>query len=101
MKLNKILEVYTDDLSVGFLYEMEKTKSYDPEYMKNEDWCFTSTLESSNHNINEFGCTGEWNKLSMLLFVNDHEDKIKKIITHLEYTNKIKLDIDEIIDILI
>lgn len=100
MKLNKVLEVYTDDLSVGFLYEMEKTKSYDPEYMKDENWCFTSTLESASHNMTEIGCTGEWNKLSMLLFVDDHENKIKKITTYLESTQKLKLDIYEIINII-
>ncbi len=100
MKLNTILKVYTNDLSIGFVYEIEKTKSYDPEYMKDEDWCFTSTLESSNHNMTELGCTGEWDKLSLLLFEDNHEDKIKKITKHLESTQETKLDIDDIIKVL-
>lgn len=41
-KLDKVLLVYTNDLKEGYLYELEKTKDYDPDYMANEDWCFFS-----------------------------------------------------------
>lgn len=98
--MDDVLKVYNDDLTVGYVYEFEKTNEYDPEYMGDEQWCFSSTHESNNHNYKGLGCCGSWNKLSLLLFVENHDEKIKFITDYLSNTDKTKIELNEITTIL-
>lgn len=88
------LEVYQNDLSIGFIFEIEKTKEYDPKYMVNEDWCYSSTSREGDFN------SGEWEKLSNLCFVYDNDLKTEKINSYISNTNKTILSSDDILNII-
>jgi hypothetical protein len=98
--INPILLVYTPELTEGYLFELEKTREYDPDYMGEEEWCFTATHPDSNHQFEGIGNCGWWDKLSNLLFVDDHDNKIEKIIKLLNKTQKKLLKVDDILEAL-
>lgn len=95
------LRVYNPDLSIGWLQTIEHVSFFtndtenDP-HLKGVEWCFTtSDIQDDDESMGGF-----WEKIELLLFVDDHEDKIISIISFLNSREDGEFGFEELLNII-